>query len=143
MGYYKNSPINIKINSDLSKGLGDRRFPTWTTASRPTSPSNFTFGLNTDTKCLEIYNSGQWVSIAPKTTENVFLSASSEDVSHTLPDASYLTGHRYQIKRTDNLGNTVTINTTNSQEIDGETSRELIPLESLILASTGSNWVIL
>jgi hypothetical protein len=70
--------------------------------------------------------------------------AAVNDVTVTLPDATVNTGRIYHIKRMDNSSYTVTIDTTNSQTIDGETMRDInIQYETITVQSTGNEWVII
>ena len=42
-------------------GTKGETFPTWTTATRPTSPSTSQTGYNTDLGTLEFYNGSSWI----------------------------------------------------------------------------------
>lgn len=71
------------------------------------------------------------------------LNATSGNVAVTLPTAVTNTGKVFNFKRMDGSGNTVTINTTSSQTIDGELTKTLVSqYESLTLYSNGTNWSI-
>lgn len=43
--------------------------PTWTTATRPSSPTQGQFGYNTTTNCLDIYNGSAWTSVPMPSTQ--------------------------------------------------------------------------
>lgn len=61
----------------------------------------------------------------------------------TLPTSVGRSSKQFLIKKTD-ASNTITINTTSSQTIDGQTSRSLSnQYDSLVLLSDGTNWNIL
>lgn len=44
-------------------------FPTWTTATRPASPSISQTGYNTTTNCLDVYNGSSWTSVSVPTSQ--------------------------------------------------------------------------
>ncbi len=70
----------------------------------------------------------------------------SSAASATLPSAATCTGRTYIIKNTTSGGalQVLSINTTASQTIDGQSSWTLDePNESIMLSSDGSNWVVL
>ena len=53
-------------------------FPSWTTATRPASPSNGQMGYNTTTGLFDAYNGSAWVSIAT-TSQVVGISQTTAD----------------------------------------------------------------
>ena len=59
----------------------------------------------------------------------------------TLPTAVGIQGRIYNIKNTGT--GTITVNTTSSQTIDGETSQTLNQGDSMLVQSTNSNWIII
>lgn len=74
----------------------------------------------------------------------IFADATSGNVTVTLPLASGLPGYRFYVKRIDGSGNTVTVQRTSSDTIDGETSHTLgVQYMSVTLVSNGSNWFII
>ena len=61
----------------------------------------------------------------------------------TLPDATACKGRRYMLKKTDSSANVVTVGTTNSQTIDGATTKALsTQYANIDVVSDGSNWQI-
>jgi hypothetical protein len=71
-------------------------------------------------------------------------SASGGAFAITLYTAVGNTGNRVTVKKTDSSANAVTINTTSSQTIDGDTSRAIsTQWTSLTLVSDGSNWMVI
>lgn len=74
----------------------------------------------------------------------VLTDASSGSFTVTLPTAVGVTGKLYIIKRTDQtLSNVVTVATTSSQTIDGNTTRTLnTQNEEWSVVSDGSNWLV-
>jgi hypothetical protein len=74
--------------------------------------------------------------------ETVLVNATSGNITITLPTAAS-NGNFYAVKKVDSSSNTVTINTTSSQTIDGGTSAVLkIQYASITVVSDGSNWNI-
>ena len=74
----------------------------------------------------------------------ILANAAAGNIVMTLPTAVGINGREYYIKKTDTALNTVTINTTSSQTIDGETSYLLTTQwEYIKIVSNGSNWVII
>jgi hypothetical protein len=76
---------------------------------------------------------------------NITLSdATSGNQTITLPTAVGISGNIYFVKKIDSSANTVTINTTSSQTIDGATSRVIYDrYSSYMVVSDGSNWYII
>jgi hypothetical protein len=92
------------------------------------------------------------LSIASKTgaytltaTDNLVLgNVNGGGFTLTLPDAAVNSGKLYSIKKTDSSSNTLTINTTSSQTIDGSLTATIsVQYVSLDLISDGSNWQII
>lgn len=52
-------------------GTNGETFPSWTTATRPASPSNGQMGYNTTTGLFDAYNGSAWVSVATSATSPV------------------------------------------------------------------------
>lgn len=74
----------------------------------------------------------------------VFANATSGNVTITIPAASGLAGYRFYIKRTDGSGNTVTVQRSGSDTIDGMTSFTLDQqYTAFAVVSNGSAWYIL
>lgn len=74
----------------------------------------------------------------------VFANATSGNVTITIPAASGLAGYRFYIKRVDGSGNTVTVQRSGSDTIDGMTSFTLDQqYTAFAVVSNGSNWFIL
>jgi hypothetical protein len=62
----------------------------------------------------------------------------------TLPTAVGIAGRRYTIKKIDSSANGVTIGTTSSQTIDGDTTKTLTAQhQSLTVVSDGARWLII
>lgn len=75
--------------------------------------------------------------------EVILVNASGGSVTVTLPTAVSNT-HVYTIKKIDTSGNTVVVNTTSLQTIDGGASATLkIQYASISLVSDGSNWLVI
>lgn len=69
------------------------------------------------------------------------VNVTANSVTLTLPTAASIEGRRYDLK---NSGTgLVTIATTSSQTIDGDTTRILTQYESITVVSDGSNWIII
>lgn len=69
------------------------------------------------------------------------IDASAGDVTITMPTAVAITGEEFDLKRIDDTANTVTINTTSSQTIDGSLTKSLVSqYEDLTVYSNGSNY---
>lgn len=60
--FSKNAPLYIDIGGGLSSIVGIPRIPTWNTLGRPVKPKRGTYGLNTETKRLEVWNGSFWFS---------------------------------------------------------------------------------
>lgn len=74
----------------------------------------------------------------------VFADASSNNITITLPAASGLAGYRFYIKRIDSSGNTVTVQKTGGDTIDGMTSFTVdLQYTAFGVVSNGSAWYIL
>lgn len=53
--YSENDRIWVETG-DVAVPIGKRRFPTWQISSRPASPEDGEFGLNTETDAIEVYD---------------------------------------------------------------------------------------
>ncbi len=74
----------------------------------------------------------------------IFANATSGNVTITIPAASGLAGYRFYIKRVDGSANTVTVQRSGSDTIDGMTSFTLdLQYTALAVVSNGSAWYIL
>jgi hypothetical protein len=74
----------------------------------------------------------------------IFADATSNSITITLPVASGLAGYRFYIKRIDGTANTVTIQRSSSDTIDGMTSFTLdLQYTAFGVVSNGSAWYIL
>jgi hypothetical protein len=107
--------------------------------------------------CISAGNPGIWTAFGgngpatPVTTANYSLlpsdntieaNATSNAITLTLPNATTSTGKSYLIIKTDATANTVTVNTTASQTIDGTASRVLSGQWNVIdVRSDGTNWI--
>ena len=70
--------------------------------------------------------------------------ASAGAFSITLPTSVGATGRLYTIKKVDSSANAVTIATTSSQTIDGQTTKPLsIQYDGVQVQSDGANWVVI
>lgn len=73
----------------------------------------------------------------------VFADSTGGIFTLTLPDATTMSGKEYQIKKTSNDSNIITLATTSSQTIDGSLTQSLaIQYDSVSLISNGANWFI-
>ncbi len=92
------------------------------------------------------YNIGTAEASAPVANEYFLVNCSSASVTITLPDATN-TGFSYMIynfKKTDTSANTLTIQTTSSQTIDGALSYVInTPYLSVELITDGANWFLI
>ncbi|MGB4762614.1 MAG: hypothetical protein WBP12_04655 [Candidatus Saccharimonas sp.] len=74
----------------------------------------------------------------------IFADATGGHTTITLPLASGLSGYRFYIKRIDSTGNTVTVQRSGSDTIDGLTSLTIDQqYTSIAVVSSGSAWYIL
>ena len=73
----------------------------------------------------------------------VFIDATSNDITLTLPTAAGITGISINLKRVDVTVNTVLIETTSTETIDSSTGAILATNQNLLLVSDGTNWRIL
>jgi hypothetical protein len=62
--FSKNAPLYINIGGGLSAMVGLPRIATWNTSGRPVNPKRGTFGLNTETKKLEVWNGSLWYNVS-------------------------------------------------------------------------------
>lgn len=66
------------------------------------------------------------------------------DLAVTLPAALGAKGHMYYIKKTDSSGNTVTIDGSGAETIDGALTKVLATqYDAIVVQSDGSNWHII
>lgn len=80
---------------------------------------------------------------ATTTDEVILVNASLGSVTITLPTAVGST-HLYWVKKVDSSTNTVVVNTTSLQTIDGGTSATIkVQYASITVASDGSNWLVI
>lgn len=56
----KNSPLFIDIGQGMSVPVGQLTVSCWSNLNRPNNPTKGTFGFNTDTNSLEIWNGIEW-----------------------------------------------------------------------------------
>jgi hypothetical protein len=79
------------------------------------------------------------------TSDTVILTdAASGNVTITLPTASSASGYRFFIKRIDNSANSVSVQRSGSDTIDGGTSQTInLQYASMTVVSNGSNWYII
>lgn len=83
-------------------------------------------------------------TVLTSTHSVVLADASGGGITITLPTAVGIAGRIYTVKRTSSGANTVTVDTTSSQTIDGATTVVLnAQYTSLDLVSDGANWKIL
>jgi hypothetical protein len=75
----------------------------------------------------------------------VLVDCSSQAITITLRDARQYAGKRYDIKKIDSTGNTVTVITTNNQTIDTVYSSKTIASSNsnMEIVSNGFNWYII
>lgn len=73
----------------------------------------------------------------------VLADAAARAIQLTLPNAADCIGRNYIIKRIDTSGNTVSIASSYSQQIDGQTSLGLAAWQSVTLQSNGSAWFVI
>ncbi len=62
--FSKNSPLYIDIGGGLFTMVGLPRIATWNTAGRPANPKRGTYGFNTETKRLEVWNGSVWYNVS-------------------------------------------------------------------------------
>ena len=88
---------------------------------------------DTDTTLTEKYIAGGMIL--------VLCDATNDSFAITLPNAKNSVNSNFIVKKTDSSANTVTINTTSSQTIDGESSIVLNnQYENISVVSDKSNW---
>lgn len=76
--------------------------------------------------------------------ERVLADAAGGTFAVTLPDATAIEGYEFTVKKVDSSANAVTVDTTASQTIDGETSLSLSEeFQFLTVVSDGANWNII
>jgi len=77
--------------------------------------------------------------------ETVLVNAGSGSVTITLPDATATyVFNVHNVKKTDSTTNTVVINTTSGQTIDGASSATIkVQYASITLATDGANWFVI
>ena len=76
--------------------------------------------------------------------ETILANVSAGAFAITLPTAVGATGKTYIVKKIDSSANSVTVNTTSSQTIDGATSRLLTnQYDAIQVQGDGSNWFII
>lgn len=74
----------------------------------------------------------------------IFADATSGNTTIALPTAASMSGYRFYIKRIDGSGNSVTVQRTSSDTIDGQTSMSLDQQYTAIaVISNGSAWYVL
>lgn len=129
--------------------------PTTLTIEQPVAGTNVTFGtpayavlVNGTMKTAgSVFRSfGPQASGTTVTTQMdiIACSAASGAYTITLPSAANLHGVTFTFKRTDNSGNSCTVNTTSSQTIDGSTTYSLTAqFKYVTVTSDGSNWLII
>lgn len=61
--FSQNGNYYLEIDPGLSIMIGVARMSNWNTAGRPASPLIYTFGYNTDTGNLEMWNGSKWAFI--------------------------------------------------------------------------------
>lgn len=79
------------------------------------------------------------------TSDTVLLAdAASGNVTITLPTASTASGYRFFVKRIDGSANSVSVQRSGSDTIDGVASQSLdVQYTSITIVSNGSNWFII
>lgn len=55
-----NSQLLVDIGQGLSLAIGLPTLATWNTKNRPHNAKRGTFGFNTETNCLELYDGEEW-----------------------------------------------------------------------------------
>jgi hypothetical protein len=129
--YYRDSSgyfvrLGVGSTGDVLKVAGG--LPSWGTV-------NGTFATSTKTATTYTVSGSDTV---------IFADATSNNITITLPAASGLTGYRFYIKRIDSSGNTVTVQRSSSDTIDGMTSFTLdLQYTAFGVVSNGSAWYIL
>lgn len=74
----------------------------------------------------------------------ILCDATSGDITITLPDASFVNGHVYSVKKIDATTNAVTIAASGVDTIDGSvTTSTEIQWTSIFVQSNGANWYVL
>jgi len=127
--YYRDSSGNF-----VRLGIGSSGQVLKSTGSVPAWSTSNSFTTNTQTTNYTVAS----------TDTVVFANAASGNVTITLPAASGLTGYRFYIKRIDGSANTVTVQRTSTDTIDGLTSFTLdLQYTAFGVVSNGSNWYIL
>jgi len=78
------------------------------------------------------------------TASFIYADATGGGFNVTLPDASIFSGVIYTIKKKDSSGNAITVNTTSSQNIDGNPTKSLsAQYQYVVVQSVGDAWMII
>jgi hypothetical protein len=102
----------------------------------------WSFGIPVIASAPADVQEGSYVVLETDTT--IRISASTADLTVTLPDATEYPGRILNIKKMDDTAFGIIITPSHSQTIDGETTQTLVAqYENLQIQSDGSNWVIL
>jgi hypothetical protein len=70
----------------------------------------------------------------------ILADATAASLTVTLPTAVGRSGKGFRVKRISTNSNTVTVATTSSQTIDGDSTLDLAALTAVELVSDGANW---
>lgn len=98
--------------------------------------------VNVDVISLTNITVGEDYSVGNESV--IFVDATVQDVTLTLPPAREARGHVFHMKKIDSTGNYLIISGSNGQKIDGQLSQETnIPFTTLTITSNGSNYFIL
>ena len=117
---------------------------TLTLGGTTTSVGNLTLTNVTLTGTTQAYVAKTGAYTATPTDYTIAASAAGGSFSVTLPTSVGITGKVYTIKKTDSTANTVTVDTTLSQTIDGATTKVLsIQYDAITVQSDGANWIII
>lgn len=155
IGNQLNALGNISNNIIISDGQGNIRFKddgTNTILPRLAgSGSRMVITGSNGELSTQIIPTGTTLSVLTKTgnytitsSDDVILAdATSNNITITLPTAVGIV-KSFSVKRKDGTGNTLTLNTTSSQTIDGTTSISIsTQYQSITVVSDNSNWYII
>lgn len=110
------------------------------------------FGIGTSSPTSTLHNSGSIAltyttkasTFTPSATEYGFLvDATSGSVTANLPTAVGITGRKYFFKKTDSSSNTVIVNPSTTETVDGKLTFSLsFQNETVEVISDGANWAV-
>jgi hypothetical protein len=137
--YFTQYDGSLKVDKVTGKGLSTNDL----TSARTAELDSVRVKLN-KSDSTTLYQSKYQATLKQNKFNITLSDATSGNQTITLPTAVGISGNIYFVKKIDSSANTVTINTTSSQTIDGATSRVIYDrYSSYMVVSDGSNWYII